>query len=81
MPPDDIVHELRGLMKTVATETVDWDSVAEQDRLDAIGIDSLGFLDLVYDIQQHFGVQFELEELARLETVAELVALIRERRT
>jgi len=74
---DDILVRLRHLMKQSSQAKVDWDAVTADSTIASLGFDSLTILDLVYDIQQEFGVEFEAEKLAGVKTVGELIAFLR----
>ena len=73
---DQIIQQLRHIMKQSAKEKVDWDKVTADTTIKAIGFDSLSILDLVYDIQQQLNVEFEAEELARIDTVGRLASFL-----
>lgn len=79
MTRQEIVEKLRALMKSASREKVDWDKVTEQSDIRTLGFDSLSILDLVYDIQQSFGAEFDAEELAGVKTVADLVSFLEKR--
>lgn len=49
-------------------------------KLDDIGVDSLAFIDLVFEIEDKFGVNTSDEEIANIETVGEFISLIEEKR-
>lgn len=76
MGQSEIVERLRHVMKQSSKEKVDWDSVTLDSTIASLGFDSLAVLDLVYDVQQHFGVEFEAEELAGIKTVGQLGSFI-----
>jgi len=73
MEPAEIIGKLRQSMKRSSASQLDWDSVTEETAIETLGFDSLSILDLVYDLQQDFGVEFEPEELAGMRTVGQLV--------
>ena len=66
-------------MKHSSREVVDWNAVTEESEIPAIGFDSLTILDLVYDIQQAFRVEFDAEELSGVLKVGDLVAFLEKR--
>ena len=53
--------------------------VGESTEVAELGIDSLAMLDLIYDVQQEFGIEFDPQELVRVRTVGQLAAFIEER--
>ena len=58
---------------------IDLDTADENTEIRALGIDSLAMLDLVYDVQQAFGIEFEAQELMGVKTVGELADFIEAR--
>jgi acyl carrier protein len=76
MEKDQIVVKLRDLMKRSSQANVKWELINEQSTIESIGFDSLSILDLIYDLQQEFGVEFDAEELATTKTVGQLVAFL-----
>ncbi len=76
MTVEEIIEKLRELMKESSTEDVDWDSVTPDTNIETIGFDSLSILDLIYDIQQSFGIQFDAEHLTDVRTVGDLAAFL-----
>lgn len=79
MTQDDIIQKLRHVMKQSSREKIDWDTVGADSQIQSLGFDSLTVLDLVYDIQQQFSVQFEAEELTKVKTVGHLAAFLGEK--
>ena len=79
MTRKEIGDKLRGIMQASSQEEVDWSAVTEQSQIADLGFDSLSILDLVYDIQQGFGVEFEAEQLTAVRTVADLVTFLEQR--
>lgn len=72
MTRDDVMEELKNLMKSASREKVDWDQVTEASTIESLGFDSLTVLDLIYDIQQAFDLEFDAEELVDVRTVGQL---------
>jgi acyl carrier protein len=79
MTDGEILGKLRETMKRSSRESVDWSGVSPASTIESLGFDSLTILDLIYDIQQEFGVEFEAESLVGVKTVGELVAFLRKR--
>jgi acyl carrier protein len=73
------MSRLRSVMKKASNENVDWDAVKEEDTIESLGFDSLTILDLIYDIQQKFSLQFEAETLVGVKTVGELADFLQDR--
>lgn len=75
----EVMSRLRSVMKKASNENVDWDAVKEEDTIESLGFDSLTILDLIYDIQQKFSLQFEAETLVGVKTVGELADFLQDR--
>jgi acyl carrier protein len=73
---DDVIGKLRDTMQQSSQEQVDWASVTPESKIDSLGFDSLSILDLIYDIQQAFEVEFEAEEMIDITTVGELAEFL-----
>ena len=76
MTQQEIIDKLRAMMRKSSQAQVDWDAVNADSPIGALGFDSLSILDLVYDIQQEFGFEFEAEELVGVKTVGNLAAFL-----
>lgn len=74
-----ILEKLRALMAQTGPVKVDWQKVGEADAIAALGIDSLAMLDLLYDIQQEFGIELDPRDLVKVSTVGQLADFIEER--
>lgn len=72
MTQTEIIDKLRAMMRKTSQAQVDWDTVNAGSAIATLGFDSLSILDLVYDIQQDFGFEFEAEELVGIKTVGQL---------
>lgn len=72
----EVIEKLRMLMKKTSQKEVDWNAVVEQTDIADLGFDSLSILDLVYDIQQGFGLEFDAEELVGVRTVGDVAAFL-----
>jgi len=76
MTQQEIIEKLRTMMRKTSQAQIDWDSVNADATITSLGFDSLSILDLVYDIQQEFGFEFEAEELVGVKTVCQLAAFL-----
>ena len=74
---DEILEKLRDLMKTSSQADVNWDEVGMDSSIDSLGFDSLSILDLTYDIQQEFEIEFEAEEMIKVSTVRDMVEFLK----
>lgn len=73
MQREEIIDRLRTTMRQSSQQAVDWDAMTLETDISTLGFDSLSILDLIYDVQQEFDVEFEAEELVGVKTVGELV--------
>jgi acyl carrier protein len=77
MEQEEIIAKLRHIMKQSSQVKVDWENVTADTVIGSLGFDSLSILDLVYDIQQAFGITFEAELLAGVKTVGQLADFLK----
>ena len=73
----EIIEKLRDLMKASSQEDVNWDEMGLASAIDSLGFDSLSILDLTYDIQQEFNIEFEAEEMVKIATVSDMVEFLK----
>jgi acyl carrier protein len=74
VPSTDTFEQVRSRLARqlkVPAETI----TADQ-RLDALGIDSLAALDLIFDLEQDFGISIPNERVGELATVADVCQAI-----
>lgn len=76
---DEILAKLKVSMEESSQENTNWDNVTDESTIESLGFDSLSILDLIYDIQQEFSIEFEAEELAAVRTIGELVTFLEEK--
>ena len=79
MDKQAIIEKLREMMKASSEVEADWDSVTEASAIQDLGFDSLSILDLIYDIQQEFSLEFDAEEMASVTTVGELASFLEQK--
>jgi acyl carrier protein len=75
----EIIEKLKEAMMGSTEVTVDWDSVSDETSIASLGFDSLSILDLIYDIQQLFEVEFEAEDMVGINTVGALVDFLQDK--
>lgn len=75
---DEILATLKETMEAAAPEPMDWDAITEETTIGELGFDSLSILDLIFDVQQAFGIDFEAQELVNVNTVGELADFLEE---
>jgi acyl carrier protein len=81
MDRQGIYERLRSVVaeSTTTTTTAELDAVAEDTMIAVLGFDSLAVLDLLFDLEEVFGVQITAEEIQRVATVGDLVTLLERR--
>lgn len=79
MNRDEIKRRLFGVMEEASVEGFDAGTVAETTSLESFGVDSLVMIDLIFDLEQEFGVKMRAEELTSLATVGDLLTFLAER--
>lgn len=75
----EIIEKLKEAMMGSTEVTVDWDAVSDETTIASLGFDSLSILDLIYDIQQLFDVEFEAEDMVGINTVGALVEFLQDK--
>ena len=76
MTKEEIIEKLRVMMKQSSQADIEWDTVTEESSIESLGFDSLSILDLIYDIQQELGIEFEAEEMVTIKTIGELATFL-----
>lgn len=66
-----IIKELAGKQFGGDSESIDADIPVDQ-----LGIDSLGFLEFLFELEDHFGFPIPQKDVAGVRTLRELAALI-----
>lgn len=75
---DEILERLGGVMEQSSVEDFDWSAVDEQTEISTFGFDSLSVLDLIFDIEQEFGIQIQAEEMMSIKRIGDLVTFLQE---
>lgn len=75
---DEILAKLKETMEVSSPEPMDWEKITEETTIGELGFDSLSILDLIFDVQQAFGIEFEAQELVNVNTVGELADFLEE---
>ena len=80
MTREQIIERLGAVLQESSTSArVDWGTVTESTAIDTLGFDSLTILDLIFDIEESFGVEVPAPDIINVKTVGSL-ALYLERR-
>ena len=73
-----ILERLRDVLRDSAVEERDWDAVAPETTIESLGFDSLTILDVLYDVEEEFGVALEPKQVVKTRTVGEIVGLLQQ---
>lgn len=73
MSKEEIVSELRELLRKQKQLKADIDAIGVETRFDQIGFDSLSILDFMYEVENRFGTFPEMAELVKMQKVDDLV--------
>lgn len=73
MTKEDIIGDLRQLLRGQKQLKVDIDAIEADTRFDQIGFDSLSILDFMYEVENRFGAFPEMEELVKMQKVSDLI--------
>jgi acyl carrier protein len=73
MTREQLISELRTLLRKQQQLKVDVDAIGVDTRFDQIGFDSLSILDFMYEVETRFGVVPEIAELVKMQQVSDLV--------
>ncbi len=76
MTKDQLISELRALLRKQQQLKVDVDAIAVDTRFDQIGFDSLSILDFMYEVETRFGVVPEIADLVKMQQVNDLVEFL-----
>lgn len=78
MKRQQIIDQLKNIVATSSQTPINTDTITGDTTIGELGFDSLSVLDLIYDIQQAFGMDFEIQELVNINSVDELAEFIEE---
>ena len=76
MNKEAVIEKLKSVIQQSSSREVDWNNLAPETTIESLGFDSLTILDLIYDIQQDFGLDFDAEDLVNIKTVGELAEFL-----
>jgi len=81
MDRKEILARLGEVIEESAAEEVDWSGVTEETLIESFGLNSLAVLDLLFDLEEAFGVEVSAEDILKMKTTGEMVSLIVDRST
>ena len=73
MTKEEIIHELRALLRQQKQIKMDIDGIGTDTRFDQIGFDSLSILDFMYEVEDRFGSIPDMAELVTMQKVSDLI--------
>jgi acyl carrier protein len=76
MTKENIISELRELLRTQKQLKTDIDAITVDTRFDQIGFDSLSILDFMYEVENRFGTFPDMAELVKMKKVDDLVEFL-----
>lgn len=79
MDRKDILARIGDVIEESAAEEIDWSGVTEETEIAAFGLNSLAVLDLLFDLEEEFGVEVSADDILKMKTTGEMVTLIADR--
>lgn len=76
MAKSEMLDRLRGVLESSSTQSIDWSQLSEETIVESLGFDSLSILDVLYGIEQEFGIELDAGHVLDVETVGELLAVM-----
>lgn len=76
MTHENVRKSLISVIASSAPESLPAGEVTDATTLDAFGVDSLVMIDLIFDLEQEFGLKLSASDLMSMKTVGDLVAHI-----
>ena len=73
MDPNDTLRRLREVLEDSSTQVVDWTALSAETTVESLGFDSLSILDVLYGIEQKFGIELDAGDVMDLATVGDLI--------
>ena len=74
-----MLGQLRGVLEESSTQPIDWTALSTETTIESLGFDSLSILDVLYGIEQEFGIELDAGDVIDLKTVGELLAVMAKR--
>ena len=73
METKQTLDRLREVLESSSTQPVDWAKLSAETTVESLGFDSLSILDVLYGIEQEFGVELDAGHVMDLTTVGDLM--------
>lgn len=74
----DALVRLRDVLRDSAVEEHDWDAVVAETPIESLGFDSLTILDVLYDVEEEFGIALDPKQVVKTRTVGEIMTLLQQ---
>ncbi len=74
----DVLARLRDVLRDSAVEEHDWDAVVPETQIESLGFDSLTILDVLYDVEEEFGIALDPKLVVKTRTVGEIITLLQQ---
>jgi acyl carrier protein len=75
----EIYDRLGKILRESTASEVDWGTVSEETTIESLGFDSLTILDLLFDIDEEFGLETSAKDILDIGTVGEMVTFLEKR--
>ncbi|MXW01683.1 MAG: acyl carrier protein [Holophagales bacterium] len=72
----EVLARLRDVLRDSAVEEHDWDAVGPETPIESLGFDSLTILDVLYDVEEEFGIALDPKQVVKTRTIGEIIALL-----
>jgi len=73
MDSKETLDRLREVLENSTTQAVDWSTLSTETTVESLGFDSLSILDVLYGIEQEFGIELDAGDVMDLKTVGDLI--------
>ena len=74
----EILVRLRDVLRDSAVEEHDWNAVVPETLIESLGFDSLTILDVLYDVEEEFGIALDPKQVVKTRTVGEIIGLLQQ---
>jgi acyl carrier protein len=76
MKRQDILKRLVAVISVSASAPIEASGVTETTSLESFSVDSLALIDLIFDVEQEFGVKLSVAHLTGMRSMGDLVGYI-----
>ena len=68
--------DIRKTVSEILSKRVDVSSLKEDDNLSALGLDSLDLVEVMLEIEEELGIEFDSNEIQEVSTLGDVIKLI-----